>query len=235
MKRFFFAYAWILLSTGVILTSVAVVNFMFLKDHQLLSSDPKSPEISQSGDEAITGTVAGEVKGIKTDYQSHDARANIVTNFLERHNSPLTPYEEYGQFLVDLADEHGFDFRLLPAMAMQESNLCKSIPEDSYNCLGFGIHSRGTLRFDSYRASFQAAAQTLKEKYIDIGLTTPQEIMTKYTPSSDGSWAESVNQWMAEMKYDDRQKGRTHKTNSSVFEYAEEQIPDATSGATLDN
>jgi hypothetical protein len=44
--------------------------------------------------------------------------------------------------------------------------------------------------------------------------------MKKYTPSSDGSWASSVNQWMAEMRYDDHQAGREKKTDANVMEFA---------------
>jgi hypothetical protein len=44
--------------------------------------------------------------------------------------------------------------------------------------------------------------------------------MKKYTPSSDGSWANSVNQWMAEMRYNDRELGRTLKEDANVLEFA---------------
>lgn len=157
--------------------------------------------------------------------EGSDARALLVARFLERHSSPLTPYDHYGQVFVDLADKNGFDFRLLPAIAMQESNLCKRIPENTYNCLGFGIHERGTLAFESYEANFERAARELKANYIDIGLTTPEKIMTKYTPSSNGSWADSVNQWMAEMRYDDRGLGRESESDESVLEFVIQPSP----------
>ena len=161
----------------------------------------------------------GEVKGIQTTIDSEDARVTIITNFLDRYNSPLLPHEHFAQVFVSLADENGFDFRLLPAIAMQESNLCKLIPEGSYNCLGFGIHAKGTLAFESFEANFTRAARELKSNYIDIGLKTPEQIMTKYTPHSNGSWADSVNQWMAEMRYDDRVKGITSENDEDVLEF----------------
>ncbi len=102
---------------------------------------------------------------------------------------------------------------------MQESNLCKNIPTDSYNCLGFGIHERGTLAFENFDANFQRAARELKMYYIDEGLTTPQEIMTKYTPGSNGSWADSVNQWMTEMRYNDRELGKQIDQDNNVLEF----------------
>lgn len=160
--------------------------------------------------------------GLKTAVQTADARTFIVANFLERHSSPLEPYDHFGRVLVETADRYDLDYRLLPAIMMQESNLCKSIPPGSYNCLGFGVHARGTLGFENYEAGFDRAAREIKERYIDIGLTTPEEIMTKYTPSSNGSWAFSVNQWIVEMEYNDRDRAREDRKNNDLLEYTGE-------------
>lgn len=164
-----------------------------------------------------------------------DARPLLVTKFLERHNSPLTPHDYFGQFFVDLADTYEFDFRLLPSIAMQESNLCKKIPEGSHNCLGLGIHERGTWGFDSFEANFEAAAKILKRDYIERGLTTPEQIMRKYTPSSNGSWASSVNQWMAEMRYNDRVLGRVLKEDASVLEFATPSASTTSSASAVES
>lgn len=159
----------------------------------------------------ITQTNTGTQAYIK----SADGRVEIVTQFLKRHDSPLTPHDYYGQMLVTIADRYGLDYRLLPAMMMQESNLCKRYPAGTYNCLGFGIHERGTLGFSSYEEAFDRAAREIKERYIDIGLTTPELIQSKYTPASNGSWARSVTQWLHEMDYNDRQKGKESIRNES--------------------
>jgi hypothetical protein len=180
---------------------------------QLLSS-----QILDDHRPADTSAIGQTVSSI---VESEDARSELIAKFLERHNSPMTPYDYYGKKLVEIADRHGLDFRLLPAIAMQESNLCRATnPKAPNNCLGFGIHSRGTLDFESYEAGFERAGRELKQNYIDQGLDTVSLIESKYTPSSNGSWANSVNQWMAEMRYDDRDKGRTEKTNTSVLEFS---------------
>ncbi len=159
--------------------------------------------------------------GVVAAVETADARVDIISNFLQRHDSPLEPADYYARALVEIADRYNLDYRLLPAIMMQESNLCKSAPADSYNCLGFGIHARGTLAFDSYEEGFDRAAREIKERYIDIGLTTPEDIMTKYTPSSNGSWAFSVNQWIVEMEHDDRQLAREERRNNDLLEYTE--------------
>ncbi len=126
-----------------------------------------------------------------------DARGEIIKNYLEKYDSPLTAYSYY---MVNVADEFGIDFRLIPAIARQESNLCKYIPTNTYNCWGWGIHSQGTLAFSSYEEGIRTVTEGLKREYINKGYTTPDEIMKKYTPLSDGSWAEAVNQFLVEME-----------------------------------
>ncbi len=160
--------------------------------------------------------------GTRSDVETADARIDIVANFLRRHDSPLAPPEYYAQILVETSDRYNLDYRLLPAIMMQESNLCKSAPEGTYNCLGFGIHKGGTLGFESYEAGFDRAARELKERYVDIGLTTPEDIQKKYTPSSNGSWAFSVNQWIVEMEHDDRQLAREERKNNDLLEYTDQ-------------
>jgi len=220
------------LSAGVILTSIASWYFWQLLPSQAAQANQVAshqPEIDLDevtstavlSDTTLPFPVDGEVKGVSTIVEVSDSRPAIVSKFLERHDSPLQPYHYYGEKLVEIADKYNLDFRLVPAIMMQESNLCKKIPEGTHNCLGFGIHERGTLGFDTYEAGFERAAREIKANYVDIGLTTPEEIMTKYTPSSNGSWANSVNQWMAEMRYDDRELGRTLKTDADVLEFTE--------------
>jgi hypothetical protein len=219
MKAFFYAFSWIFLAGGIILTSIA--------GYQLYQESPGlftlggqwvgARVLQSSLDEAVDYENNAQ---FKTYLESGDARPLIIANFLERYNSPMKPYDYYGVKLVEIADKYDIDFRLLPAIAMQESNLCKRIPPGSYNCLGFGIHERGTLRFESYEANFDRAGRELKANYINQGRVTPEMIMKKYTPSSNGSWAASVNQWMSEMRFDDRVLGQENKnTDANLLEF----------------
>lgn len=136
----------------------------------------------------------GKVAGAAT---TADARLEIIKQYLENYKSPLAPY---AQDILDTSEKYGLDFRLLVAIAQQESNLCKKIPDNSYNCWGWGIHSRGTLRFQSYEEAIEAVARGIREEYVDKGYTTPEEIMAKYTPLSPGTWAAGVRQFLEEME-----------------------------------
>jgi len=225
MKKISFALSWFLITSIVVLTSIKY----FISTNTEIDTGKKqlvSPLVDQANVLGLqqNNLNSGEANKINTVAKTADSRAIVVANFLERYNSPLTPHDYFGQVFVDLADKYEVDFRLLPAIAMQESNLCKKIPEGSYNCLGFGIYGGKTTEFDSFEANFERAIQVLKKIYIDNDKRlTPEDIEKKYTPPSKGSWANSVNQWMAEMRYDDRQLGKENNVNSNVLEFAKNQ------------
>lgn len=219
MQKFFFVFSWFLVSAAAVLVGASAYSFYFLASTNGAPSRFAATKLQKIA-AANPGNTTNSLL-VTTVIESEDARSALVAKFLERHNSPMQPYDFYGRKLVEIADRYHLDFRLLPAIAMQESNLCRNTnPGAPNNCLGFGIHKRGTLDFDSYEAGFERAGRELKAYYIDRGLTTVELIESKYTPSSNGSWANSVNQWMAEMRYDDRQLGRELKDNASVTEFA---------------
>jgi hypothetical protein len=134
-----------------------------------------------------------DIQGVQTDVTLADSRTANLKAFFRKHNSPL--YNE-AELIVKISDEYQFDYRLLPAIAMQESNLCRVIPNDSHNCWGWGIYGTTVTRFESYDEAIRTVARGIKENYIDHGLNTATKIMSKYTPSSNGSWAYGVNSFL---------------------------------------
>jgi hypothetical protein len=126
-----------------------------------------------------------------------DARPILIKKYLEKYKSPLAPYS---QMIFDLSQTYGFDYYWIVAIAQQESNLCKKIPDNSYNCWGYGINSAGTLKFDNYELALKSYAEYLKTAYFDKGLNTPELIMKKYCPHSNGSWAYGVNHFIEEIE-----------------------------------
>ena len=146
----------------------------------------------------VYASLPSEFPKISDNVEVADARPELVYQYLKRYNSPLV---DLSNFLVEQADINGLDYRLIPAIAQQESNLCKIIPPKTYNCWGWGIHSKGTLGFNSYEEAIETVMKGIKKEYIDKGLTTPDTIWTKYTPGSpNGAWAKGVNQFMADMQ-----------------------------------
>jgi len=127
-----------------------------------------------------------------------DARIEIVRQFFAKYKSPLEPFASN---VVEQADKYGLDFRLIPSIAMQESNLCQKIIADSHNCWGFGIYGKKVTKFQSYPEAIETVTRTLAQNYVAGGLNTPETIMKKYTPSSNGSWANGVNYFMDRLQY----------------------------------
>ncbi len=126
-----------------------------------------------------------------------DARPVLIKKYLEKYKSPLLPYSD---LIFQISENYGFEYYWIVAIAQQESNLCKKAPEGSYNCWGYGIHKKGTLKFDNYELAIKSYAEYLKREYFDKGYNTPELMMKKYCPSSNGSWAAGVNQFIEELK-----------------------------------
>lgn len=135
---------------------------------------------------------------IKTALAVKDARPVLIEKYFTRYNSPMTGL---GEYLVQVADEHNVDPYLVVAIAQQESNLGKIMPPACHNAWGWGIHSKGTLCFDTWQEGLDTFITGLSDSYHAYGLITPDEIMTKYNPTSpNGAWAKGVNQFLEELK-----------------------------------
>lgn len=137
----------------------------------------------------------GEVLGV---IKTADARPVIIEKYLEKYNSPMLPYADA---LLTASVKYDVDYKLIVAIAQCESNLCKRSPEGSFNCWGF---ENGDTHFLSWEQAFDQVAKTLREGYLNKGLTTPDLIMPKYAPPSvekGGPWAKCVNQFISEIEY----------------------------------
>lgn len=132
---------------------------------------------------------------------TQDAIPELIKTYLKKHHSPMA---ETADFLIASARNSGLDPLLLVAIAQCESNLGKKMPEDCHNPFGWGIHSAGTLCFDSWEEGYEKVAQGLKNQYVKQGLVTPDEIMTKYNYDSwqerEGSWAKCVSLFLEDLQ-----------------------------------
>jgi hypothetical protein len=177
-----------------ILLSISIIYFLFLSYNSTSHHDL----IGQNPNHSIAFAALPSTENVLGDsIISKDARIEMLKQFFAKYNSPLEPF---ASDVVEAADKYDLDFRLIPSIAMQESNLCKKIITDSYNCWGFGIYGKKVTRFDSYPEAIETVTKTLAQNYIAGGLNTPDEIMKKYTPSSNGSWAKSVNYFMGQLQ-----------------------------------
>ncbi|MBI2051255.1 hypothetical protein HYT33_00675 [Candidatus Roizmanbacteria bacterium] len=187
---------WLLSFSFLILLNLYATARYVNKVRKVNAANQILEEIEEGGslqDQFATQTGPAKQQGLKTIVQTQDARAANLKIFFRRHNSPLYDYADH---IVKVSDKYQFDYRLLPAIAMQESTLCRNIPADSHNCWGWGITADSVTRFASYEEAIETVAKGLRKNYLDKGLTTASKIMEKYTPSSNGSWAAAVNGFM---------------------------------------
>ena len=197
MRKFFLATIFIVF-THLTLTISLFGLLQFSRNEELKSlvAQQQKQVLGAKSPLELYSALPKAIFSISQAVTSSDARPVIIRNYLEKYNSPMLPYAD---FIVKVSDKYGLDYRLLVAIAQQESNLGKKIPPNSYNAWGWGVHSQGTLKFSSWEEGIETVAKGLKEDYIDKGYNTPEKIMKKYTPLSKGSWAFGVKQFLQEM------------------------------------
>src|SRR5258708_2836582 len=185
----------LLLSTTFIATPFLIfVCIIFLS--YLIYAD-KQTQLSQNHSKVAYAALPSTQNLLRDRIQAKDARVEVLETFFNKYDSELAPF---AQNVVTAADKYNLDYRLIPAIAMQESNLCKKAPKDSHNCWGYAIYASNSKKFSNYSAAIDAVSKTLATDYKQVGLITPEEIMRKYTPSSNGSWATGVSHFMAELQ-----------------------------------
>lgn len=177
---------------------ISLFSLLSLKTSNMAKNEPtQNLIISPQSGVRVYASLPVKVPEVSGSVGSSDARPEIIKQYLEVYGSPLTPYASY---IVQEADRYSLDFRLITAIAQQESNLCKIIPPGSYNCWGWGITGESTLGFDSFKDGIETVSKGLRSNYLNQGYVTIEDIMSKYTPLSKGSWANGVNEFMTEMQ-----------------------------------
>lgn len=201
MKKF-------LLTAVFLIVFISVSLFFLLSALEITHAETPSSEPSTrflvDGENRISSPIdnyySESQSGLKTlaAVGRSDSRPVIVDNFLSRHRSPMSGM---GTVFIREADKYNLDYRLLPAIAFQESTLGKNIPRGSHNAFGWAIYTGANsgAKFNDWEHAIEVVARGLKAKYIDQGLTTTETIMSRYTPDSDGSWAFGVNFAIEEM------------------------------------
>lgn len=196
MNRFILALLF--LTVGPLTLGVSLFSLLNYQKIQFSSRQQATVQYTTNGQLfAALPKQVGEVKG---EVLGADARPVIIEKYLQKYDSPLFPYADQ---LLAAAEKYDVDYRLIVAIAQCESNLCKKSPPGSFNCWGF---ENGETHFLSWEQAFNQVAKTLRERYLDFGLTTPQQIMPKYAPPSvakGGPWAKCVSQFIEELEYGD--------------------------------
>jgi len=193
MRKIILLSSFFFLAPLVLILSLLYLSFISSQKTNPFTLVGKSPKVAYAA-------IPGARETIILKINSEDARIGAVRDFFSYYKSALTPY---AQTVVSAADKYNLDYRLLPAIAMQESTLCNNLPnklKGSNNCWGFGIYGKKITKFANYKEAIDTVTKTLAKKYKEQGLETPEEIMSKYTPASpNGSWAQGVSGTMEKL------------------------------------
>lgn len=190
---FFFTVTPIALGTSLF----SLISLNNLSDKKVESVTSRELSVYPKSGARVFASLPTNLPSVGGEATALDARPELVRQYFEYWGSPLVPY---AGLVVETADRYQLDYRLTTAIAQQESNLCKFIPPGTNNCWGWGIHSAGTLGFDSFEEGIEIVSKGLREEYLNKGYETVEEIMSKYTPLSNGSWAAGVTKFMAEIE-----------------------------------
>lgn len=126
-----------------------------------------------------------------------DDRVVKLQAYLRKFNSPLAPYAEE---FIKQADTHSLDWKLVASIAGLESTFGKRIPYGSFNAWGWGIPTgaqRG-LGFKDWKDGIATVSEGLKQKYVDRGLKTPEQMGRIYAASP--TWASRVSYFMNDIE-----------------------------------
>jgi len=148
-------------------------------------------------------TSSGKVLG--SSITADDARTLIVERFVKRFR-PDSPFLTHAQKIVEEADANKIDFRLVPAIAMCESNLGKRLPSsDSFNAWGIAVYTNTNKgkHFEGWPEAIAWVSKFIREKFYDRGITDLREIGAIWAPPSvnnDYSWTRCVQGFMDKME-----------------------------------
>lgn len=162
--------------------SVTKVTLSTSSSYQLYSALP--PSVSETQDGIVYS----------------DGRVKAIEQFFKGYKSVLA--SEANTF-IQVADKYKLDWRLLPAISMQESNGGRRMIDQSHNPFGFGIYGSKVIKFSSFSEAIETVGRALRENYLNEGLHSTEQIMAKYTPpslSKGGAWAKGVNSFMEELR-----------------------------------
>ena len=124
-----------------------------------------------------------------------DPRVAPLLNFFSRHHCPdmdLNGFYFISNYL-DAADQNHIDYRILPAISIQESSCGLHYPKDTNNILGWDSARKG---FGSIPEAISFVAQQLATGYYYQGKST-EEKLRAYNPNP--SYAPEVEKLMKEI------------------------------------
>ena len=174
-----------------------VINLYTLTAYAKASHDPHQLNANAPQDTSFQLTAAGggTSQVLSASVIAGYSRVLLIESFLRKHNSPMTPYADV---IVSEADRFAIDFRLVPAIAMCESNAGKRMPKkDEFNFAGIAVYTGQNhgKAFESWPQSIAWVSEYIKQHYYDRGYRSLYDIGAIWAPPSVNtgySWTNCV-------------------------------------------
>lgn len=197
LKKALIVFCWFPLALSLLAVNLSLLVTLTNKANANEVVTPRIPPMR------ITASSYGTEQVLGASVLAGDARALLLSKFLKQHESPIAEYAEY---IVDRAEHYGIDYRLVPAIAMCESNVGKRMPsKDSYNAWGISVETGeiSGAKFPNWLYAIDWVSRYLHEKYYAKGITDLIDIGAIYAPPSvanGNSWATCVDHFMVEIQ-----------------------------------
>lgn len=197
LKKALIVLCWFPLALSLLAVNLSLLVTLTHKANASETVTPRVPPMR------IAASSYGTEQVLGASILAGDARALLLSKFLTQHESPIADYAEY---IVDRAEHYGIDYRLVPAIAMCESNVGKRMPsKDSYNAWGISVETGETsgAKFPNWLYAIDWVSRYLYEKYYARGITDLIDIGAIYAPPSvanGNSWATCVDHFMTEIQ-----------------------------------
>ncbi len=122
-----------------------------------------------------------------------DKRSEILRKFLEEKASPLA---ENATYFIEIADQYGLDWTLMPSISGMESNFGKAMPSSTNN--PFGLGGKKFMSFASIEKAIEYEGKLLSKHYRK---SANRAIGAKCCPQSECNqkWAEIVTNFSEEI------------------------------------
>jgi hypothetical protein len=193
-KKLLLAGLWFPMVILLLINNFILLNKTTAEKHKLSIHELSASVLA---DNTMNINKSGTGKVLSLSIEGADGRVVLLENFMKK-----TPLAQYAQHIVSEADRLNIDYRIIPAIAMCESNLGKRIPSsDSYNAWGIAVYT-GTnsgATFKNWNEAITWVSEYIHTKYIQKNLIDIKDIGAIYAPPSvetGHSWANCVENFM---------------------------------------
>lgn len=185
------------------LTLVLIVQNLMLLSYRPYALERKTPVAVYASPYAgtIEGLTVSSGKILGMSVVAGDGRISMLSEFLS--DSPLAPYAEH---IVKEADAYDIDYRLIPVIAMCESNLGRRIPsKDSFNAWGIAVYTgkQEGASFADWPMAITWVTRFIRDRFIEKGHIDLKSIGAIWAPPSvdtGHSWANCVETFIKKLE-----------------------------------